>query len=169
MGTSFTSPVSIPPSEVSKITGWGAYSDTQYTSGSPFALAANVDTVLPNNKGSFLESQKPDDVVTFYDGTTITGRNGDGIGITLEAKVVPTSTTNTYFEFWLDIGGSVGQLYPRTQSFSKGAGTYNLNASFTGYTLDTWEANGATVYCRSNTACDIHSVRFVITRTHKGR
>lgn len=149
--------------------GWGAYGDTQYTVGSPFALAANTDTALPNNGLNAIESQKPIDIVTFYDGTVITGRDGDGISITFEFKAVPGSTTNTYVEIWIDIGGTVGELYRRTLSFSKGAGTYSLNASFTGYTLGTWEANGGTVYVRSNTTVDMYAIRYILTRTHKAR
>lgn len=150
-------------------TGWGSYSDTAYTSGSPFALTANTDTVLPNNKGTVIETQKPLDVATFYDGTVITGRNGDGLSLTLECTVEPASGTNTYFEIWVDIGGSVGKLYPRTIPFVKGVTAYSLNVSFTAYTLDTWQANGGTVYVRSNTNCDIYGIRYVLTRTHRAR
>ena len=32
--------------EVANGTGWGDYTDTQYTSGSPLALSANTDTCL---------------------------------------------------------------------------------------------------------------------------
>ena len=149
--------------------GWGNYADTQYTVGSPFAIAADTDTVLPNNAGSKIESQLPIDIATYYDGSVITGKNGDGFSITLELIAVPGSTTNTYIDIWIDIGGSVGELYRRTLTFAKGAGTYNMNKSFTGYSLDTFEANGSTVYVRSNTTVDIHGIRYVITRTHKAR
>ena len=150
-------------------TGWGAYQDTEYTDVAPFAVTANTDTILPNNAGSTIDSQKPTDVTTFYDGSVITGRNGDGISITLECTVEPASGTNTYFEIWVDIGGGIGKLYPKTNPFVKGVTAYNINVSFTGYTLNTWEANGGTVYVRSNTACDVYNIRYVLTRTHKAR
>lgn len=150
-------------------TGWGQYADTQYTSGSPFSITADIDTLLPNNKGSVLEGQKPSDVITFYDGTVITGRNGDGIGITLDCKAIPTNVSTTYIEFWFDIGGSVGELYRRIISFPKGNGVVRpINFTVIGYTLDTWEANGATPYVRANGTADLYDIRYVITRTHRG-
>jgi len=150
-------------------TGWGAYQDTAYSQGSPQALSANTITALENNKGITIESQKPVDVDTFYDGTVVTGRDGDGLSLTLECTVEPLSGTNTYFEIWLDIGGSVGVLYPRTIPFVKGVAAYSINVSFSAYTLATWQANGATVYVRSNTACSIYNTRYVLTRTHRAR
>ena len=156
-------------SELFGLTGWGAYTDTQYTAGSPFSLAANTDTVLPNNKGSIIETHKPLDVVTFYDGSVITGRNGDGLSLTLELKATPASGTNTYLEIWLDIGSGTAPVYPHTIPFVKGLTTYNLNVSYSAYTLSTWEANGAIVKVRSNTNCTIHGIRYILTRTSKAR
>lgn len=109
-------------SELFGRTGWGQYQDTQYTSVSPFALAADTDTNLPNNAGSVIETQKPTDVTTFYDGTVITGRNGDGVTLTIEFQAEPTNVATTYLEVWVDIGGSVGELYRRIITFPKGQG-----------------------------------------------
>lgn len=152
-------------------TGWGSYADGQYTSGSPFALTQDTDTDLPNNAASKLETQLPIDVTKFYDESTtkITGRNGDGLLITKEFKVVPASATNTYIDVWIDIGGSVGELYRRSVTFNKGIQEYNVHISYGAYTLDTWEANGGQVRVRSNTNCDIYGIRYVLTRTHKAR
>lgn len=156
---------SVQPSD----SGWGQYQDTQYTSGSPFSVAAATDTVLPNNAGAVIESQKPADVTTFYNGSVITGRAGDGILISIDCKLLPTNAGTTTAEFWFDIGGAVGELYRRIVTFPKGAGVERpLNFSVSGYTLDTWEANGATVYVRSNNTMDVYDIRYVITRTHKG-
>jgi hypothetical protein len=155
---------------INPVTGWANYADTQYTSGSPFLLAADTDTVLPNNAGSVLDTQKPDDVTTFYDGSVITGRNGDGICITVDMEVIPTSAGTTLLEVWFDIGGAVGELYRRPISFPKGQGVVrHVNFTVTGYTLDTWEANGASVYVRANGTASIYGVRYVVTRTHKAR
>jgi hypothetical protein len=150
-------------------TGWGAYDDTAYTPAAPLSLSANTDTVLPNNKGSTIESQKPGDVATFYDGSVITGREGDGLAFTLECKAIPVTGTNTFFEIWLDIGGTIGPIYRRTIPFVKGVAEHSINVSVNAYQLNTWQANGATVYVRANTACTIHSIRYVLTRTHKAR
>lgn len=158
---------------ISDVTGWAVYNDTQYTSGSPFALAGDsVQRTLPNNAASKIETQKPTDVDTFYDavGQKITGRNGDGILITVELTGRPTTATATFLEVTVDIGGAVGDIYPRTMTFPKGNGVPRTH-SFTvaGYTLDTWEANGGTVEVASNANIDLYGVRYIITRTHKAR
>ena len=151
-------------------TGWAQHADTFYTALAPFAILADTDTVVPNNNGSVIDSQKPADVTTFYDGTVITGRNGDGITITVDLMVIPTSVNTTYIEFWFDIGGSLGRIYPRIVSFPKGVGLERpLNFTVTGYTLNTWAANGATVYVRANGSANLHTIRYIITRTHKAR
>lgn len=150
-------------------TGWGQYADTQYTSGSPLSILADTDTVLANNKGSVIETYKPRDVTTFYDGAVINGKEGDGILITVDFQALPTNANATYIEVWFDIGGSVGELYRRIISFPKGAGVVRpVNFTVGGYTLNTWEANGATVFCRANGPVDIYGIRYVIQRTHRG-
>ena len=149
-------------------TGWGAYNDTQYTSGSPLSLVADTDTLLPNNAGSVIETQKPSDIDTFYDGYVITGRAGDGLLITVDLIATPTSVAATSIELWFDIGGAVGELYRRIVTFPKGNGVPRpINFSTSAYTLDTWEANGATAYVRADGPVDIYNIRYVLTRTHK--
>ena len=149
-------------------TGWGQYSDTQYTS-TAFSVAANVDTALPNNKGGVIESYKPADVTTFYDGSVITGRTGDSMTITIDMSALPTSATTTLLEVWFDIGGSFGELYRRLISFPKGNGIVRpINFTVGVYSLDTWAANGASVFCRANGPVDLSNIRYVITRTHRG-
>ena len=150
-------------------TGWADYADTQYTSGSPFSVAADTDTVLPNNAGGGVAAYLPSDVSAFYDGTVITGRTGDHLNITINFDVLPTSASTTLLEVWFDIGGAVGELYRRLVTFPKGNGIVRPVTLTTGvYTLDTWETNGATVFVRSNGPCEIYNIRFVINRNHRG-
>jgi len=149
-------------------TGWAEYVDTQYTSGAPFSVIADTDTVIPNNGANANETQMPADVTTFYNGSTITGRSGDGIMITFECKLIPTSVGTTVAETWFDIGGSVGEIYRRLISFPKGTGVIRpINFTVAGYQLATWATNGATTYIRANGTMDVYDIRFVITRTHK--
>lgn len=151
-------------------TGWAQYQDTQYTSSVPFSLSADTDTLLPNNAGSVITSQIPSDVSNFYDGSKINSANGDSIVITVDFIAKPTSIATTTIEVWFDIGGAVGELYRRILTFPKGNGV-ERPVSFTVmvYSLDTWEANGASVYVRANGSADIYNARYVITRTHKAR
>ena len=150
--------------------GWASYNDTQYTSGSPLVLAANTDTPLPNNAGSVVNSQLPSDITSFWDGSTITGRNGDNLDVQIYFKAEST-VANQWLDVWIDIGGGVGELYRQTFSFPKGSGVergimYSLASS---YTLNTWEANGGTVYVRSNGIANIYDIVFNFDRSHKAR
>lgn len=166
---------SIPTDSVySNYTGWAAYNDTEYTELSPFSISAGEKKTLPNNASSSLETQLPTDVDTFYDATdsVITGRNGDGLLWTVEFRVKPTSAAADIRVLVLvDIGGAVGELYPREQSLTKGNGVEHYYvATSSGYTLDTWEANGGKVKIQAiNGPIDVYSIRYVITRTHKAR
>mgnify|MGYP004057428675 FL=1 len=156
----------------SDYTGWADYTDTQYTSGSPYLLAASTQVTLPNNAGSSNESQIPVDVTEFYDSATqtITGRNGDGINITIECKLRPTTSSNTRVTLAIDIGGAVGEIYPRDFVLAKGNGIEHFYlSSFNAYTLGTWEANGGSVRVSSTAPVQIYDIRYVITRTHKAR
>lgn len=152
-------------------TGWADYADTQYTEGSPFEILGDTDYDLPNNGGIARISQAPSGVV-LYDPSEqkITGRNGDGVLITVDCKVKPTSAGTTYVEFWFDIGGAVGELYRRPLTFPKGNGVERpVNFTVSGYTLDTWEANGAQARVRANGPADIYDIRYVVTATHRAR
>lgn len=163
-----------------RATGWGNYQDQQYTSGSPFSVSADTDTILPNDSGSSIETQLPNDVSSFvtvvdrgtsglaYDHSKINGKNGDGIAFTIDFKCTPTNQNTTYLEMWVNIGGSIGELFRQSFSFPKGAGvTRNIAATTAAYTLDTWETNGATVYINANGPCTVYDIRFLIHRTHK--
>jgi hypothetical protein len=151
-------------------TGWAEYEDTQYTSGSPFSVSGNTDTILPNNAGGVIDSQKPSDITTFYNGSVITGRSGDGLAVTIDFNAVPTSGGTTFLEVWLNIGGGLPDLYKRIITFPKGTGIVRpINFTVSAYTLNTWEANGATVYVRSNGNIDVYDIRYVLTRLHKAK
>jgi len=150
-------------------TGWAKYSDTVYTSVSPFLLLADTDTILPNNAGTVLDDEKPRDVTSFYTGGKITGRVGDGILIRVDLAAKPTSAAAEELDIWFDIGDGNGKIFPELKTFPKGNGIERL-ISFTvsGYTLATWTANGATLYVRCNGTVSIYDISYTITRTHRG-
>lgn len=151
-------------------TGWASYVDTQYTSGSPFAVSTNTDTSVPNNAGNIIQSQKPTDIPAFYSAGKITGRSGDSLSMQLFFFAVPTIVDQN-IEIWIDIGAPVGELYRQTFSFPKGTGQprgimYALPAT---YQLSTWQDNGGTLRVRSNGAMNIYGITYNFTRTHKAR
>lgn len=153
-------------------TGWGVYSDTQYTSASPGIVPSTGIYYLPNNALSKIESQKPIDIDTFYDETTqqITGRNGDGLNVVIEFKLRPRTNFDTRVTLGIDIGGTVGEIYTRDFVLTRGLGQehYYLS-SFNAYTLGTWEANGGRVLIRTTHSVEVYDIRYVLTRTHKAR
>lgn len=153
-------------------TGWGDYADTQFTETARGTVAANTTYFLPNNAGRSNESQKPLDVSTFYNPTTgrILGRNGDGLNVTVEFKLRPTTNNDTRVTLGIDIGGTVGEIYIRDFSLTRGQNQehYYLS-SFNAYTLGTWETNGGRILIRSTHQVEVYDIRYVLTRTHKAR
>ena len=163
-------------SEIFGRSGWASYVDTQYASGAPLAVVADTDTILPNNAGTVIDSQKPTDITTFYDGSTITGRDGDSLDLMIYFKATP-SAVNQSLDVWVDITGGTGtpanlaKLYEQTFSFPRGSGVQRgiLYALPSAYTLGTWQANGGVVYIRSDAALTLHSITYNFDRTHKAR
>lgn len=156
---------------LSKTTGWASYVDTQYPdSANAFSLPVDTDTALPNNAGNVIDGQKPDDITSFYDGSVITGRDGDALDFMMYFKAVPSSNSQ-WLDVWIDIGGTVGELYRQTFSFPRGSGQERgiLYALPSAYNLGTWEQNGGTVYVRSNAQLDIYQINYNFDRTHKSR
>lgn len=147
-------------------TGWASYVDTAFTSGSPFNVSAGVTTKLPNNAGTIIDGQKPDDITTFYTGSLITGRNGDSLDLMIYFKVLPSST-NAELDVWIDIGGAIGEIYLQTFYF-RGATTKGVLYSLpSAYTLNTWEANGGSVYVKPSVNMDFWEMKYNFDRTHK--
>lgn len=154
--------------DVQDATGHASYTDTAYTVGSPLTLLAGVDTVLPNNSGVIYDDEKPDDITTFYNGTTITGRDGDGLAIMIYFKATP-STINSELDIWIDIGGGIGELYRQTVYFRGATKKGVLYTLPTAYTRATWESNGGTVYVKASVNMTVYGMNFNISRTHKSK
>jgi len=157
---------------VNSFTGWSDHIDTVYTEASPLFLSQDVKYTLPNGSQRKIDSQKPVDVVVFYnpDDTLITGRNGDGIGLTISFKVKPTTSAAPKITLTIDIGGSIGEIYPRDFILTKGNGVEHFFlTSFFAYTLDTWEANGGKIKIISTRDVEVYDIEYRFARTHKGR
>lgn len=147
-------------------TGWGAYVHT----GSAQAFVAGVKQTLTNDAGTVIETQKPADVASFYSSNLITGRNGDSIGVGIELVFTPSDGTASNLYMAIDIGGGVGEIYPKEFPIVKGSGvahsvSYNIQA----YTLNTWEANGGAVKVEVDGPGSVTGVRYVVHRLHKAR
>jgi hypothetical protein len=99
----------------------------------------------------------------------LTGRNGDDLSVMLYFKAVPSSASQ-WIDIWVDIEGSVGELYRETIGFPKGSGIERgvLYALPAAYTRGTFEANGGKIYVRTNASIDIYDIDLNTKRTHRG-
>lgn len=156
--------------EITQPTGWASYSDSQYTSGSPFVVSSGATVNLPNDAATVIDSFVPPGVTTLYDGTVITPENiGDAYEIRIDFK---TSNNNVsgLADLILDIGAPQNEILRRTFSFPKGSGTtfdYSTTTAF--YSLSTFVANGGTIKINSITGdTSIWDISYTIFRTHKG-
>ncbi len=156
-------------------TGWGNYTDNvRISEVTAQLITANTDTSLINNAGTKIETQLPSHVDTFYDGTVITGRNGDNLDAMIYFYAIPSNNSQT-MDIWIDITGGTGtpnnlaNLYRQTINFPKGIGEplgvlYSLPSA---YTLDTWEANGGVVKIRTTHSLKVYGATYNFDLSHK--
>ncbi len=160
------------PVDNSLYSGWAEYRDGAYTSANPIEINKNTKYTLPNNANISNESQLPIDIPTFYDASTskILGKDGDALNVVIEFKARPTAGSFARLSVSLDIGGAVGEIYPRDFSMAKGKNEehYYLS-SFQVFTLNTWSTNGAKIKVSCTEDTEIYDIRYVISRTHKAR
>lgn len=154
------------PDANTTFTGWASYINT----GAAQAIAADTDVRVLNNAGTVIDSQKPADVATLYDGTHVTGRSGDSIIVGTELTFTPDNGDASSLTLSIDIGGSIGKIYPRDFALVRGSGVpHKISYYPPAYTLDTWQANGGAVTVNVDGPGVITAVRFVIHRLHKAR
>lgn len=159
-------------------TGWGKYTDSQYSSESPFSITADTNTIVPNNSSSVNESQLPTDIATFtevidsatsgltYEYSKILGSENDSLSIDIDLKAIPTDVSATYVELWFNDGS--GQENKHIFTFPKGMGEVrHINFSVCVIISNDWDTNGGTLYARSNGSCDIYDVSWSVSRNHK--
>lgn len=107
-------------------TGLASYADSGYTSGSPFAVSANTDTILPNRADTIYDDQLPIDVKCFYfaveldvsvvsgtlvEGETVTGGTSGATAVIVEKisnNLRLTNYTGTFSTSETITGGTSG-------------------------------------------------------------
>lgn len=155
-------------------TGWAQYTDTIYTSGSPFTVTSGSTSTLPNNAGTVLNTQLPTGVTSWYNPATnkITpSLDGDYYITTIRFKAMTTAPTAGYFDFGVDIGGALGVQFKETKIFAKGAGIeHNFSVIVPMFAAATFIANGGLVKITAgNGNMTIYDISFQIDRTHKSK
>ena len=144
-------------------TGWAAYEDDQYDSGSPLALAATTTTVLPNNGAVSSVGQAP---VTFYSGGEIVGYLDTSIHIVISFKIVPAPGMQ-WIDIWLDAGGSSTELYRQTLTLPKGNVEQDMLYTIPVASMGAdWDANNAEVKVYGQSTADIYDIKFGFGMSH---
>lgn len=154
-------------------TGWQYITDSTYTSASPLVIPQGNTSDLALDGSTNITSQLPLGVTSFYDllNGIITPENiGDGMTFTLGFKA-RNNNVNGVATFAIDIGGSVGLIFPKVFLFPKGANQENdYYFTLQGYTLDTFVANGGQIVITSNVGqTELYDPVLQLHRTHKAR
>ncbi|MEM6493692.1 MAG: head-tail adaptor protein [Pseudomonadota bacterium] len=147
-------------------TGWAAYVHT----GADQVAVVGTETALLNDAGFAITSQLPTDVSALYDGTRVTGREGDSVIVAAELTFTPDDGQASNINVSIDVGGAIGKLYPQDFPITKGAlEEHKISYVAPAYTLDTWEANGGVLTYQVDGPGTFSAVRYVIHRLHKAR
>ena len=135
--------------------GWAIYSDTTYTSGSPWTLTGGTAATLPNDAGDNIITFMPPNVDAFYDGSQIRpAQVGDYYILTVRMRGEYNGAL-PIVEFRIDIGAA-DELFKETLTFPKGTGVshpFSIVVPF--YSLDTFLANGGTIELESLSGGDV--------------
>lgn len=154
--------------------GWANYADSQYTSGSPLAVAAGVKTQITiNGSGSATNIAFANGMHTdVWSGNVFRPADiGECYNLRLTCTVAQaTSGTGTYVTFEADIGTVGVPFIAATESVSllKGQGVatqMTISAPF--FTLDTFGRNGAKLYITPSVDITAWGFALFIQRTFK--
>lgn len=161
--------------ERATLTGWGNYAHT----GGALTLAANTRTQLIINAGTKIETQKPSDIATLWDGTAsrVTGRNGDAVGARIRLIATPADATASTLKVEFDISGTTPVapgvdpiVAARNAPLISGAAVPELltvtELLFMGATF---AANGCAIWVTSDGPVTITSPSIHIQVTHRAR
>lgn len=151
--------------------GWVDYVNNDYNDTRRLILGANVLYNITFDNYTTRTTQLPLDLTVddLFNGTHISGRNGDAILFSPRQWMDPLAA-NAECEVFINIGGSVGQLITRDLTFPKGS-SVDVPVKFTSaeYQLNTWEANGGQIQYLCTQDTEIWNMSIVIFRIHKGR
>jgi len=156
-----------------KSKGWAVYHDSTYTVGAPLTVASARVKLTNDTAGSGTDkTYLPASVTDFWNSTTnkITPENvGDAYDVRIQFKA-KCSTVSAFFDFEIDIGGSLGVITSRTLSSSKGANTeQRYSVGIPVFTLATFVANGGEIYINSiddGTTVSIYDIQIFIKRDY---
>lgn len=158
---------------LNEVTGYAVYSDTQYTSASPFTIAQDSTVTVPNNAGSIL-NQLPTNVLKFYDAVTtkiVPDTEFDRLTVTLRFLAKTSAAQGASLNLGIDIGGGIGVIFPDDRLFIRGANVEQaFNFVMPIFTGATFLANGGLIKLKSiGGITSIYNIQLHIERTFKGK
>ena len=149
--------------------GWGFYSDSTYTSGSPLNSNNAKTQITIDGLGATTETgYLPTGVTNLWSSNKITPAVlGDSYDLRLDFTAAPTGVSD-YAEVLLDIGtgGSPINIVSRTVTFAK-AGATSVSIGFPIFALSTFMANGGTLYFDTSVSgdnIDIYDISLFLKR-----
>lgn len=153
-------------------TGYGIYNGTDYTEASPLVITAGNKVKLVNNAASTVLSQLPEGQDLWDPVTNKITPINDGDGYLLRVDFTAANTSNTgALELTLDIGGSLGEILARPDTFIRGT---NIFRRFTStsmiYSLGTFLANGGELFLESiRGTTSLYDLTIIISRFHEAK
>jgi hypothetical protein len=145
--------------------GWANYRDG--TAGQ--ALTTDTRTLWTNNAATVDDSEKPSDIVTYWDtaNNRIPGESGDAVVIRLQSAFTPADGVASMLTVELDIGGAQAvdlHSFPITG----GAGVeHRISFTSLGFQRDLWESSGAQVYVTADGPGTLSNKRLLVARMHR--
>jgi len=160
-------PIQITPAGiVPRTTGFSNYQDNVTVQ----RVEADVMTVVQNAAVSKMETQKPDDVATFFSDNRIRVHDGDAVAIRVQMMVRPLDPNNiaTTAEVGLTTNGRT-VIFPENVVLNGLDQLTPISYATTAYAAATWAANGAAVTLRVDGAVEVVSRTVFVTRLHRAR
>ena len=152
--------------------GWVRYQDTGDSEGSPQVLTASTDNVITIVDADPIDDEKPIDLGAnqLWTGNKITPiRRGDVYLIRFDF-LADIDNVSGYFDYKIDIDGSIGVIFNKSFTFPKGSGvTHGFSFTEMIYTLDTFILNGGNIVINPSHTMNIWNKSITIQRVYKGK
>jgi hypothetical protein len=152
--------------------GWERYFDTLNTVSNKQSLTASQDNIITIDGVTSILTQRPitSPVVPLWASNKIRAiKSGDAYIIRFDFAA-SISNSNGWFEFALNVGGSIGKVLINTFTLPKGSNvTHNYSLTAVIYTADTFLANGANLIITPSHTMQIWDKSIYIQRTFDAR
>ena len=152
--------------------GWEEYRDTVDSEASPQVFTAGQSLPLSINGMAKIISQSPADSTGLWDSVNDKIRPikvGDSYMVRVDFKA-KIASNDGFFDFSLNVGGTIGEAFGETKLFPKGLGVeHRFSIDFPIYSLDTFIANGGELLITPSHTMQVYSKRIIIWKVLDGK